>query len=109
MKTETNQLENGFLLVKIVGEVDVYTSIDLKKDLGKLVDADKNKIIIDLLKVNYMDSSGLGVLVALLKQIKKKNGELKLVNLPISVKKIFDLTRLTKFFDIYETLEEATR
>lgn len=109
MKTETNQLENGFLLVKIVGEVDVYTSIDLKKDLGKLVDAEQNKIIIDLLKVNYMDSSGLGVLVALLKQIKKKNGELKLVNLPISVKKIFDLTRLTKFFDIYETLEEATR
>lgn len=109
MKTETNQLENGYLLVKIIGEVDVYTSIDLKKELSKLIDADKNKLIIDLLKVNYMDSSGLGVLVALLKQIKKKGGTLKLVNLPVSVKKIFDLTRLTKFFDIYETLEEATK
>jgi anti-sigma B factor antagonist len=109
MKTETNQLENGYLLVKIIGEVDVYTSIDLKKDLTRLVEAEKNKLIIDLVKVNYMDSSGLGVLVALLKQIKKSGGDLKLVNLPVSVKKIFDLTRLTKFFDIYESLEEATK
>ncbi len=109
MKTETNQLENGYLLVKIIGEVDVYTSIDLKKELNKLVEADKKKLIIDLTKVNYMDSSGLGVLVALLKEVKKNGGELKLVNLPVSVKKIFDLTRLTKFFDIYESLEEAIK
>ncbi len=109
MKTETNQLENEYLLVKIIGEVDVYTSIDLKKELNKLVEAEKNKLIIDLIKVNYMDSSGLGVLVALLKEIKKNGGELKLVNLPVSVKKIFDLTRLTKFFDIYESLDEAIK
>ncbi len=95
--------------MKIEGEVDVYTSIDLKKELTKLVESDQKNIIIDLENVNYMDSSGLGVLVALLKELKKIGGELKLISLPVSVKKIFDLTRLTKFFNIYNNLDEATK
>lgn len=109
MKIVTNNLENGSLLVKIEGEVDVYTSIDLKKELTRLMEAEQKKIIIDLENVNYMDSSGLGVLVALLKELKKIGGELKLISLPISVKKIFDLTRLTKFFSIYNNLDEAIK
>ncbi len=109
MRIVSNNLENGELLVKIEGEVDVYTSIDLKKELTKLVEADEKNIIIDLENVNYMDSSGLGVLVALLKELKKIGGELKLISLPVSVKKIFDLTRLTKFFNIYNNLDEATK
>lgn len=109
MRIVSNNLENGELLVKIEGEVDVYTSIDLKKELTKLVESDQKNIIIDLENVNYMDSSGLGVLVALLKELKKIGGELKLISLPVSVKKIFDLTRLTKFFNIYNNLDEATK
>ena len=109
MRIISNNLENGKLLVKIEGEVDVYTSIHLKKELTKLVESDQKNIIIDLENVNYMDSSGLGVLVALLKELKKIGGELKLISLPVSVKKIFDLTRLTKFFNIYNNLDEATK
>lgn len=109
MRIISNNLENGKLLVKIEGEVDVYTSIDLKKELTKLVESDQKNIIIDLENVNYMDSSGLGVLVVLLKELKKIGGELKLISLPVSVKKIFDLTRLTKFFNIYNNLDEATK
>ncbi len=109
MRIISNNLENGKLLVKIEGEVDVYTSIDLKKELTKLVESDQKNIIIDLENVNYMDSSGLGVLVALLKELKKIGGELKLISLPVSVKKIFDLTRLTKFFNIYNNLDAETK
>ena len=109
MKIIANNLESGELLVKIEGEVDVYTSIDLKKELTRLIEANQNKIIIDLENVNYMDSSGLGVLVALLKELKKNGGDLKLISLPVSVKKIFDLTRLTKFFNIYNNLQDATK
>ena len=105
MKTVSNKIENNNLLVKIEGEVDVYTSIDLKKELSKYIEDGEKSIIIDLDQVNYMDSSGLGVLVAVLKELKKVGGDLKLINLPLSVKKIFDLTRLTKFFSIYKNLE----
>lgn len=109
MKTVSNKIENNNLLVKIEGEVDVYTSIDLKKELSKYIEDGEKSIIIDLDQVNYMDSSGLGVLVAVLKELKKVGGDLKLINLPLSVKKIFDLTRLTKFFSIYKNLEEASK
>ncbi|MBN2838307.1 MAG: STAS domain-containing protein [Fusobacteriaceae bacterium] len=109
MKTVSNKIENNNLLVKIEGEVDVYTSIDLKKELSKYIEDGERSIIIDLDQVNYMDSSGLGVLVAVLKELKKVGGDLKLINLPLSVKKIFDLTRLTKFFSIYKNLEEASK
>lgn len=107
MKLITNNLKNDILKVSIEGEVDVYTSINLKKELNDLVKAGRKDLIIDLSNVKYMDSSGLGVLVALLKLLKSEQGSLKLVALPLKVRKIFDLTRLTKFFDIYETAEEA--
>jgi anti-sigma B factor antagonist len=61
MKIISNNLESGELLVKIEGEVDVYTSIDLKKELTRLIEVNQKKIIIDLENVNYMDSLGLGV------------------------------------------------
>ena len=109
MKIISNNLESGELLVKIEGEVDVYTSIDLKKELTRLIEVKQKKIIIDLENVNYMDSSGLGVLVALLKELRKIGGDLKLISLPVSVKKIFDLTRLTKFFSIYNNLQDAMK
>jgi anti-sigma B factor antagonist len=57
MKIISNNLESGELLVKIEGEVDVYTSIDLKKELTRLIEVNQKKIIIDLENVNYMDSS----------------------------------------------------
>jgi anti-sigma B factor antagonist len=100
-------IENQIKRISIEGEIDVYTSIDLKLELNTLVDDGNKKILIDLEGVTYMDSSGLGVLVALLKRIKQEEGELKLLNLPPSVEKIFELTRLTKFFEIFDEADKA--
>lgn len=94
-------------IIELEGEVDVYTSMNLKKELNNLIDNGSKKIIINLKKVIYMDSSGLGVLVAVLKKIKKDEGSMKITNLSSSIKKIFELTRLTKFFEIYEEEKEA--
>lgn len=96
-------------IVDVEGEVDVYTSMELKKELNKLVDDGNKKIMINLERVTYMDSSGLGILVAILKRLKKEKGSMKIVKLTPSIKKIFELTRLTKFFDIFETEEEAEK
>ena len=56
-----------------------------------------------------MDSSGLGVLVAILKLLKKNNGQMKIVELTPTIKKVFELTRLSNFFDIYDTEEDALK
>ncbi|BDU50642.1 STAS domain-containing protein [Haliovirga abyssi] len=96
-------------IVKIDGEVDVYTSISLKKELNKLLEDNKNRLLINLEKVSYMDSSGLGVLVAMLKKSRKEKGNLKITNLTESIRKIFELTRLNKFFEIFNTEAEGLK
>lgn len=101
--------KNGIKIVDIEGEIDVYTSMELKKELNGMIDNGSKKIIINLEKVNYMDSSGLGILVAILKRLKQEDGIMKLTKMNIGIKKIFEITKLTKFFEIYEDDEAALK
>lgn len=101
--------KTGIKVVDIEGEIDVYTSMELKKELNGMIDNGNKKIIINLEKVNYMDSSGLGILVAILKRLKQEDGIMKLTNMNIGIKRIFEITKLTKFFEIYEDEEAAVK
>ncbi len=89
------------------GELDVSNVPDLQKAFEKILRGGHTKIVIDLDKVTYMDSSALGVLVNGLKEIRKQNGTLKIANLTGNVERIFKLTRLIKFFETYPSIEEA--
>lgn len=76
----------------------------------KLLDMIKNhsatQFLIDLDNVDFVDSSGLGVMVSLLKAI-GKNGELKIVNPKSQVKSMFELTRLNLVFNVFDDKEKA--
>lgn len=96
-------------IVEIEGEVDVYTSMELKKELNNLIDNGEKRIVVNLEKVVYMDSSGLGILVAILKRIRSEKGNMKLIKLTPGIKKIFELTRLTKFFEIFDAEDTAIK
>ena len=82
-------------------------SANFKDQVNIEIEKGSFKIIIDMAKVEYVDSSFLGALVAGLKRATMKNGDLKLVSLQPPVRAMFDLTRLYRIFDIYDTLEEA--
>lgn len=110
MKVEVKDSKNPTLkIVYIFGEVDVYTSMELKKVLNELIENGKNKFVIDLKEVSYMDSSGLGILVHTLKKSRESKGNLKIINLSKNIKKIFELTRLTKFFEIFDNESDAVK
>jgi len=94
-------------IVEIVGEVDLYSSPQLRSDLLNLTKSGNEKILLDLSRVRYMDSSGVATLVEALQQAGKYGGKLKLANLRDAVKDVFELSRLDKVFDIYSTLEAA--
>jgi anti-sigma B factor antagonist len=66
-----------------------------------------NRIIVDLTKVKYMDSTGLGVLVGSLKKAYAEEGDIRLVNPSAEVRMLMELTRVDKVFQIYGGLEEA--
>lgn len=94
-------------MLDIQGEIDLYNAPEIKDTIQKLIDAQKYNIIINLEKVSYIDSSGIGALISSLSNLKKYQGGLKIINVYASVKKVFELTKLTSFFEIYDTEEEA--
>lgn len=100
--------KDGTAVLALKGEVDVYTAPKLKGSLIDLVDEGKYVIVVDLSGVDFIDSSGLGVLVGGLKRVKSHEGSISLVCSQENILKIFRITGLNKVFPIYPTLAEAT-
>jgi anti-sigma B factor antagonist len=93
--------------VALEGEVDVYTAPRLKAQLVELIDAGCVDVIVDLEKVVFIDSSGLGVLVSALRRAREKDGAVRIVCTRDSVLKIFRITGLDKVFPIFSDASEA--
>lgn len=96
-------------IVEVEGEVDVLTSPRLKSALAAVVDAGTSTVVVNLDRVDYMDSTALGVLVSAMKRIREKNGTIVLTGLNPHLAKIFEITGLRKVFDVYSTVEDALK
>ncbi len=90
-------------IVEVSGEVDLYNVSELKKALFSVTDGSSPSVIVDMRNVNYMDSSGIGALVAGQKKMKAHTGKFALMNIHEDVLNILKLATLDKFFTIYET------
>lgn len=101
-------VKKEILIVKIEEKrATIEFSGTLKDDLLKKIEQGNSKVIIDLSATEFVDSSFLGTLVAGLKKTASKNGDLKIVNLQEPVRVMFELTRLYKIFEIFNTVEDA--
>ena len=96
--------QNDVIIFLITGEINISTSPDLKKHFETLP---SKKIVIDLEKVNYVDSSGLATLVEILKKSKSQGGQLALAGMSDKVKSLFEITKLDKLFLISQSHQEA--
>jgi len=101
--------KNGIKVCSAEGDIDINTSPQVKKAFDKLVQSKSEKVVINLQKVAYIDSSGLATLVEILKNFKSFGGRLRLCNLSSKVKSLFEITKLEKLFDIKESEEEAVQ
>ena len=99
--------EGDRTVVEVGGEIDVYTAPKLREQLVDLVAAGNYHLIVDMEKVDFLDSTGLGVLVGGLKRVRAHDGSLHLVCTQERILKIFRITGLTKVFPIHATVEEA--
>ncbi|MBN1499473.1 MAG: STAS domain-containing protein [Spirochaetes bacterium] len=93
-------------IIAISGEVDLYNVSELKKQLFSITDGSCPSVVIDMSNVNYMDSSGIGALVAGQKKMKANNGKFALMNIHDDVLNILKLATLDKFFKIYNNINE---
>lgn len=89
----------------IEGEIDTFTAPILREELETVRIVEGRKIELDLSKVNYMDSTGLGIFVAFYKKVIRENASLKLVNLSNRLVRLFEITGLSELMSI-ETDEE---
>ena len=105
LKTESN----GTIMVVMVREerLDAHNSDDLKVEMNRLFESGTKELVVDLKEVRFIDSSGLGVLVSGYKNAATHQGSIKLCSLQTQVKSMFELTRLHRVFDIYQTIDEA--
>ena len=90
-------------IIEVVGDVDLYNVVELKQTIFKLLDTeDVQSLIIDMKHISYMDSSGIGALVAGQKKVKTKGGKFALMNMREDVLNILKLATLDQFFKIYD-------
>jgi anti-sigma B factor antagonist len=94
-------------VVAVTGEIDVYTAPKLREQIVALVDEGQYRLVVDMSGVEFLDSTGLGVLVGGLKRVRAHDGSLALVCTEERILKIFRITGLTKVFPIYSTVDEA--
>lgn len=96
--------QEGVTVFQVNGEINISTSPELKKLFEK---QPAKKVVVDLEKVNYIDSSGLATLVEMLKKTKSQGGSLGLAAMSDKVKSLFEITKLDKLFPIFPNPQEA--
>jgi anti-sigma B factor antagonist len=105
---EVDDSRPPYTVLTVKGEVDVYSAPRLREKLVELVSEGHRQIVADLEGVDFLDSTGLGVLVGGLKRLRSNDGDLRLVCSQARILKVFEITGLMSVFRIAPTVDEAT-
>jgi len=101
---------NGVMVLsprgKIMGGPDATQMHD---QLHEFINQGKKKVVIDLAKVDWMNSTGLGILISGLTTMRNSQGELKLANVTEKIQSLLTITKLITVFDCYDSVEEAVQ
>ena len=98
---------DGIEVIDVAGTIDISTAPRLRELLIDLVSTDNCQLIVNMDQVEFLDSTGLGVLVGGLKRVRAHDGSLDLVCTRERILKLFRITGLTKVFGIHETVDQA--
>jgi anti-sigma B factor antagonist len=100
--------ERGTLAVLALrGEVDVSTAPRLRQGLVELATEGRASVVVDLSGVEFLDSTGLGVLVSGLRRFRLLGGDLMLAGAQPRILRVLEITRLDRAFDVYDSVDAA--
>ncbi len=101
---------NNTYIIQLRKDITVYQLQDLQDTIQRLRDKKGNKnVIVDMRDVSYIDAFAIGALTSLAKEARENGGDLKIVRISDDIKTIFELSHLSKVFDVYERIEEAEK
>ena len=106
MKIEQKQ-KDQIEFFELDGELDFHTSPEFREKLQELMQKQVKKIIINLKKVTYIDSSGLATFVEVLQKTKRYGGQLVLTELAPAVRSVFEIAKLDKVFSLTDSEADA--
>jgi anti-sigma B factor antagonist len=103
----TQTTNNGIVLVRAEGQLIVGNRQELKNLVTERLEAGERRYVIDFSRTGYIDSSGLGALVTISKQVREQGGEMRLAGLNDDLRTLFELTKLDTLFAISNSAEQA--
>ena len=98
---------DGVDVVDISGQLDAFTTPDVKAEFKKLTDSRHYSLVLNLQKVDYVNSTGIGSIVAVAQQVRRRKGNLKIYGMKDDIRKVFDLVGASRVLEIFETEEDA--
>lgn len=99
-------MTNIFEVIQPKGILDSVNTNNLRRDILDKINGEVKVILLDLQNITFMNSSGLGALVATLKAVKAEGGELALCSLSDQVRIIFELSKMERIFQVFEDVKE---
>jgi anti-sigma B factor antagonist len=109
LKIVAKRVDKKIAVLNLEGDMDVFTSPRLKDAIITSLKQGSIYLLINMKKVNYMDSTGLGVLVGSLRRVREHKGKISLIAPHSRVQRILDITDLTAIFKIYKDEKEGIR
>ena len=106
MEIAVDRIGDVALALIPVDEIDAGNAGEFKRDIAPILQANP-KLVLDLSRLIFVDSSGLGAMLSCLRQLTARSGDLKLCGMSKQVRALFELVRMHRIFDIYGTREEA--
>ena len=107
LEVQTRQADNGVTVLTPTGRLDVAGAPALKDAINEVAKNGPTRLVIDMEGVSFVDSTGLGSVIAALKQVRTNQGELRLAAPNQQVRVVLELTTLDRVFPYYATVEEA--
>jgi anti-anti-sigma factor len=109
MAVETKQLDGGVAVIAISGRLALGGETEkLDAAVTKLLGLDQKKVVLDISHLDYVDSSGVGMLVSCLTKMKKAGGEMKVAGANPRIRRIFSMTGVESLMPLFDTVESAT-
>lgn len=106
MELTCEEVQGTCIIRARLARIDAGIALAFTQNMGELTKGRAERMIVDMSEVQFIDSSGLGAVVASLKQV-EKGGSLELAGLTIGVKKLFSLTKMDTVFKVHASVEDG--